>query len=80
MIYAEQLRVARGLLGWNQSVFSSKSGLPLSTIKRMEPASGPVRGNSQNVWKIQHSLKEASVVFLDANGGGPRVRLKYSPP
>ena len=79
MIYAEQLRAARGLLGWNQSQLAINSGLALSTIKRMESAIGPVPGNSKNVWKIQHSLEDAGIIFIDKNGEGPGVRLKNSP-
>ena len=79
MIYAEQLRAARGLLGWNQSKLAADSGLALTTIKRMESESGPVRGNSKNVWKIQSVLEDAGIIFIDENGGGPGVRLSEIP-
>ena len=79
MIYAEQLRAARGLLGWNQSKLAADSGLALTTIKRMESVPGPVRGNSNNVWKIQQVLEDAGIIFIDENGGGPGVRLNTIP-
>ncbi len=75
MITAAQLRAARGLLGWNQSKLAEASGLALSTIKRMEASRGHLRGTAANVWKLQQALEDAGVIFIDANGGGPGVRL-----
>ena len=79
MIYSEQLRAARGLLGWNQKKLAVDSGLALTTIIRMESASGPVRGNSTNVWKIQQVMEDAGIIFISENGGGPGVRLREIP-
>ncbi len=76
MIVTSQLRGARGILGWSQTDLSKASGLALSTVKRMEAGSGPVRGISENVWKIQHALERAGIVFIDENGGGSGVRLR----
>ena len=76
MIIVSQLRAARGILGWSQSDLSQASGVALSTVKRMESGSGLLRGIAQNVWKVQSSLEEAGVVFIDENGGGAGVRLR----
>ena len=76
MIIVSQLRAARGILGWSQSDLSKASGVALSTVKRMEAGSGLLRGIAQNVWKVQSSLEEAGVVFIDENGGGAGVRLR----
>lgn len=76
MIVAFQLRGARGILGWSQRDLSEASGTSLSTVKRMEASSGLVRGISENVWKIQHALEQAGIVFIDENGGGRGVRLR----
>ena len=80
MITTAQLRGARGLIGWTQSDLAAASGLALSTIKRMEHTEGPVRGISENVWKVQRALEEAGITFIDENGGGPGVRLKKPSP
>ena len=76
MIIVSQLRAARGILGWSQSDLSKASGVALSTVKRMEAGSGLLRGIAQNVWKVQSSLEDAGVVFIDENGGGAGVRLR----
>ena len=76
MIVVSQLRAARGILGWSQSDLSKASGVAISTVKRMEAGSGLLRGIAQNVWKVQSSLEEAGVMFIDENGGGAGVRLR----
>ncbi len=70
------MKAARGLLGWNQSKLAHASGLALSTVKRMEGSTGFLRGNAENVWKIQRALEDAGVAFIDENGGGPGLRLR----
>ncbi len=76
MIISEQLRAARGLVGWSQSALAKASGLALSTIKRMEGDRGPLRSSAGNVLKVQQALEDAGVIFIDADEEGPGVRLK----
>ncbi len=80
MIISEQLRAARGLIGWSQSALAEASGLALSTIKRMEGDRGPLRSSAQNVLKVQRALEDAGVIFIDADEEGPGVRLKADRP
>ena len=76
MITVEQLRAARGLLGWTQNQLAEASTLAISTIRRMEGDRGPLRSSAENVLKVQQALEDAGVVFIDRNGGGPGVRLR----
>ncbi len=76
MIISEQLRAARGLVGWSQSALAKASGLALSTIKRMEGDRGPLRSSAENVLKVQQALEDVGVIFIDADDEGPGVRLK----
>ncbi len=76
MIISEQLRAARGLVGWSQSALANASGLALSTIKRMEGERGPLRSSAGNVLKVQQALEDAGVIFIDADEEGPGVRLR----
>jgi len=42
----------------------------------MEPQTGPVRGISETVWRLQKCLEQAGIEFIDANGEkGPGVRF-----
>ena len=76
MIISEQLRAARGLVGWSQSALAKASGLALSTIKRMEGERGPLRSSAENVLKVQQALEDAGVILIDADEEGPGVRLR----
>ncbi|MCY6379347.1 helix-turn-helix transcriptional regulator [Hoeflea prorocentri] len=76
MVTSEQIRGARAMLRWEQKQLSKASGVSIPTIKRMEAGSGPVRGTYENVLAIQTALEDAGVEFVDANGGGPGVRLR----
>jgi transcriptional regulator with XRE-family HTH domain len=75
MLKVEQLRAARGLLGWSQSRLAARAGLSLPTVKRVEGALGvPVSDDARK--KLQEALESAGVEFIDENGGGPGVRLR----
>jgi DNA-binding XRE family transcriptional regulator len=74
----EQLRAARGLLGWSQSELASRAGLSLPTVKRFEGGFGPKVSDDARA-KLQRALESAGVEFIDENGGGPGVRLRKPP-
>ena len=75
MLTIEQLRVARGLLGWSQSKLAARAGLSLPTVKRVEAGLGP-RVSDEARTKLRRALEIAGVEFIDENGGGPGVRLR----
>ncbi len=66
------------MVKWVGQDLARASGASLSTIKRMQASDGLVRGNVENVWKVQSALENAGIIFIDENGGGPGVRLKSS--
>ena len=79
MIYPEQMRAARALLGINQSELAALAGVGVATVKRIEVGSGKIRGAAQTNWKIQTALEKAGVSFIDAvENAGVGVRLKAS--
>jgi predicted transcriptional regulator len=71
----EQLRAARGLLGWSQTKLAQRAGFSLPTVKRLEAGVGP-RVSDEARSKIQRTLETAGVEFIEENGGGPGVRLR----
>jgi len=76
MIEAKQIRAARALLEWSQGDLVEKTGLSLTTIRRMEDtAIGPSRSSSGNVDTVQRTLEGAGIQFIPENGGGAGVRL-----
>jgi transcriptional regulator with XRE-family HTH domain len=76
-IAVEQIRAARGLLGWSQTDLALRAGLSLPTVKRVEAGSPRVSDDARV--KLQRALEVAGIVFIDENGGGPGVRLKKPP-
>ena len=76
VITAAQLRAARAIIGWSQPELAERSGVGIATIRRMEGARGLPKTTAEIVWKVQKSLEDAGVVFIDENGGGPGVRLR----
>ena len=71
----EQLRAARGLLGWSQSELAARAGLSLPTVKRVEAGTGP-RVSDEARSKLRRALEAAGVEFIDENGGGLGVRFR----
>ncbi len=73
-ITAGQVRAARAMVRWSQQDLARASGVSLPTIKRMEARDGPIRGITDNVWKIQRALEAAGIEFTDDDAPGVRLR------
>jgi transcriptional regulator with XRE-family HTH domain len=74
-ITVQQVRAARGLLGWSQTELARRAGLSRETVKRFE-APSDLNVSSEARAKLQQALEEGGVEFIQGNGGGPGVRLK----
>ena len=70
----EQCRAGRALLALKQIDLAKLSGVSLRTIIRFEK--GGSASTPANLTAITKSLKAVGVEFIDANGGGPGVRLR----
>ena len=77
LITIEQIRAARGLLGWSQTELASRAGLSLPTVKRLEAGFGP-RVSDEARAKLQRALEAAGIDFIEDNGGGTGVRVRKS--
>jgi transcriptional regulator with XRE-family HTH domain len=77
MISIEQIRAARGLLGWSQTQLAKAAERSLPTIKRLERDDGEGPSVSDDVKDaVQRALEKAGVEFIAENGGGAGVRMK----
>ncbi len=77
MVTAEQLRAARALIRLDQSALATKAGISVETIKRLEKMNGPLLSATGNTLAaIRAALEADGVMFIDANGNGPGVRLR----
>ena len=76
MISVEQIRAARGLLGWSQTQLAEAAGRSLPTIKRLERDDKEAPNVSEDVrLAVQNAFEKAGVEFIPENGGGAGVRL-----
>ena len=74
MITAAQCRAARGLLGWSQLDLAKFAGIGVVTVHQLEASSSQPRRATLEV--VRRAFESAGVEFIDANGGGPGVRLR----
>ena len=69
-----QCRAARGLLDITQAQLAEKAGVSLRTVINFEAGDGtPIRATLD---VIRRAFESEGVAFIDANGGGPGVRLR----
>ena len=71
-ISSAQIRAARALIGWSQSVLAKAARLSRPSVDRAERAS--VTPETLSV--IRMALEKAGVIFVEENGDGPGVRLR----
>jgi transcriptional regulator with XRE-family HTH domain len=72
-----QSRMARAALGMGVRELAAAAKISTDTVARFE------RGEElkeRTVDAIRRALEEAGVEFIDANGGGPGVRLRENRP
>jgi len=76
-ILPAQCRAARGLLAWSQEMLAKQADVGLSTVRDLETERREI--SAAMATKIRTAFERAGVVFLDADGGGPGVRLRRRP-
>ncbi len=73
MITREQVKMARAALGWGVRELAEKAGVTANTVSRYENGADAL---GDTLTKLQRTLEEGGVAFVDPNGLGPGVRLK----
>jgi predicted transcriptional regulator len=74
LITGRQLKAARALVGWEQTDLAKKSGVAISTVRRMESFDGEIGARTSTLSQIMRAFARAGIVFL--NDDEPGVRLK----
>jgi predicted transcriptional regulator len=74
MITPAQCRAARGLLDWTQQQLADEARVGVVTIRQLE--AGVVMPRRSTFEVVQRAFEGAGVELIDANGGGPGVRLR----
>lgn len=76
MITGRQLKAARALVGWEQTDLAKKSGVAISTVRRMEGFDGEVGARTSTLSLVQKALERAGVEFLNDERPGVRMRAR----
>ncbi len=76
LITTSQIRAARALVRWSATDLANKSGIGISTIKRLEVMSGVPSINISTMVAIQGALESAGIEFIGSPDDRPGVRLK----
>src|SRR5688572_27531829 len=77
MITPEQSRGARGLLNWSQVDLAEAARIGIVTVRQFEL--GNTTPRFVTLQAMRKVLEDAGVIFVDANGDGPGVRLRKKP-
>jgi hypothetical protein len=71
-----QIRAARALIRWSAEDLARESAISVTTIRRAELTASETALTRANDASLRRTLEDAGVEFIDANGGGPGVRLR----
>jgi predicted transcriptional regulator len=74
MVTPAQCRAARGLLDWSQQELANGAGVGIVTIRQIE--AGTTEPRRATIAVVRQTFERAGVEFIEANGGGPGVRLR----
>jgi hypothetical protein len=78
LVTTDQVRAARAMRRWDEASLAEAVGVSVETIKRLVDLDGPLTsGRHSTIQGVEKVLKDAGVVFIDADSKlGPGVRLK----
>jgi transcriptional regulator with XRE-family HTH domain len=74
MITSAQSRAARALINWSRETLAEQSKVALRTVVDFERDAREPRAVTKDA--IQRALEAAGVIFIEADGEGPGVRLR----
>jgi transcriptional regulator with XRE-family HTH domain len=76
LVDARQIKAARSFLRWRQEQLAQKTGLALSTIRRLERSEGRIEANFDTVEKIRQALEGAGIEFIGSPNLGVRLWVR----
>ena len=75
-----QIRAARALIRWSAQDLADHCAVSVTTIRRAELMPSTTALTRVNDYVIRQALEAAGVEFINADKGGPGVRLRAPPP
>jgi transcriptional regulator with XRE-family HTH domain len=77
MVTSEQIKAARALLRMEQEELAKRAGVSVTTVRRLEAASGEYTVAEATAGEVQMALQEAGVEFI--HDGVRRIGLAADP-
>ena len=74
MITPAQCRAARALLEWTQENLARETKISVVTIGKFEKRRARLKDSTALLFRL--AFERAGVKFIEADGGGPGVRLR----
>ena len=71
----DQIRAARGALGWSVKRLAAESGVGSATIVRYEEQTATPQSRKDNLLKIKHVLESAGIEFIGTPDDAPGIRI-----
>ena len=78
MITGAQIRAARHALRWSVKDLAGRSGVSVSTIKRVEVDDGVPAASSRNLAALTAALEQGGIEFIGAPSDGPGIRIRIA--
>jgi DNA-binding XRE family transcriptional regulator len=73
-VTSAQIRMARAALNWTVRDLAKAAGIHRNTVTNIEV--GRYAGDPKTILIIEKVLRRAGIEFIEADGGGPGVRLR----
>lgn len=77
LIITQQIKAARALLGWAQNDLALKSGVAISTIRRLEGMPGPICAHFETIKNLRRAFEEAGLRLEGEPHPGVRLVAAY---
>ena len=71
----QQIKAARGALGWSVQDLADRTGVGTATISRYELANSVPRSRKDNLEKIRASFEAAGIEFIGSPDDRPGIRI-----
>lgn len=72
---AQQIKAARGALGWSVQELADRAGVGTATISRYELSDAVPRSRKGNLKKIRSALEAAGIEFIGTPTDAPGIRI-----
>ena len=71
----QQIKAARGALGWSVQDLSDRTGVGTATISRYELAASAPKSRKDNLKRVRSAFEAAGIEFIGSPNDRPGIRI-----